>query len=145
MGSAIWVNYGIGVCTTDLKIKSTKSVAKLISLAPDFNEYVKQVFADCDISKPILEDYLELDEDYQNGIAYILQEVINELTEINVTACDDINGKRYLLYQPLYPWQMTNLEKGLDKQTVEDILTRYISVITNTEFAIDEISAENCG
>ena len=45
MGSAIWVNYGIGVCTTDLKIKSTKSVAKLISLAPDFNEYVKQVFA----------------------------------------------------------------------------------------------------
>lgn len=145
MGSAIWVNYGIGVCTTDLKIKSTKSVAKLISLAPDFNEYVKQVFADCDISKPTLEDYLELDEDYQNGIAYILQEVINELTEINVTACDDINGKRYLLYQPLYPWQMTNLEKGLDKQTVEDILTQYISVITNTEFAIDEISAENCG
>lgn len=145
MGSAIWVNYGIGVCTTDLKIKSTKSVAKLISLAPDFNEYVKQVFADCDISKPTLEDYLELDEDYQNGIAYILQEVINELTEINVTACDDINGKRYLLYQPLYPWQMTNLEKGLDKRTVEDILTRYISVITNTEFAIDEISAENCG
>ena len=145
MGSAIWVNYGIGVCTTDLKIKSTKSVAKLISLAPDFNEYVKQVFADCDISKPTLEDYLELDEDYQNGIAYILQEVINELTEINVTACDDINGKRYLLYQPLYPWQMTNLEKGLYKRTVEDILTRYISVITNTEFTIDEISAENCG
>lgn len=145
MSSAVWVNYGIGVCTSDLKIKSTKAVAKLISLAPDFEEHVKQVFKGCDIQKPTLEDYLELDEDYQNGIAYILQEVINELTDINVTACDDINGNRYLIYQPSYPWLMTNLEKGLDKQTIKDILTRYISVITNTEFTIGDVSAENCG
>ena len=145
MSSATWVNYGIGVCTSDLQIKSLAAVKELVALSPRLEKEIADYFMDCEIDMPEIDDYLEYDQDCCNGIAYLLRQVMIDAEDLKFTACDDYDGRRYIMYQPSFPWDMSDEEKSLSKDTVAGIITKYVSVITDDHFDIVDISAENYG
>lgn len=145
MSMETWINYGIGLCTSDLKIKSEDAIKELISLVPELKEEVEKYLADNGIEHPSVEDYLEFDEDFLNGISYYLERAISKIEDLNVFACDDYEGNRYLIYAPAYPWEQTESDRQLTREKVEEILSKYVSIITDDEFTIDDIKAENFG
>lgn len=100
MSSVTWVNYGIGVCTSDLQIKSLEAVKELIALSPRLEKEIEEYFEDCKIDIPEIDDYLEYDQDCCNGIEYLLQQVMIDAEGLKFTACDDSEGRRYIMYQP---------------------------------------------
>ena len=145
MSTCTWITHGIGLCTSDVKVKSVEAIQELVALAPNFERKVKAYFADCGIENPQIEDYYAFDEYDRNGIAYFLQEVINEAEDIWVCACDDLAGRRYIIYEPSFPWELDERSKALTRKNVVDIITRFVSVISEDKFTIDDVSAENYG
>lgn len=79
------------------------------------------------------------------GLASILSEAIEEAEGIVFTACSDFDGVQYLIYQPSYPWERDGRERSLTKDQVEEILNRYVSILTDEEIEIDDQSVENGG
>lgn len=94
MAYKTWHNYGYGVCVTKLKIDSPERVGKLIGLTKHFCKDVQQYFDECEITEPTMDDYEELDQDYYNGMAYVLQQVIMEKEHLELSVCDDFEGNR---------------------------------------------------
>lgn len=145
MSYSTWHIYGYGVCTSDLKVNSAERIEKLLAFAPEYRKDIHEWLEDCDIKKPRVVDYLDFDQDYGNGIATILKEVIRESEGIEFDACDDFDGKRYLIYLPSYPWQMTELDRTMTKEKLDETLKKYISIISDSEIAIDFQEVENGG
>ena len=88
---------------------------------------------------------MEFDQDCHLGLATILSEVIAEVEGINLTACDDYDGNAYLLYKPMYPWQMGDTDCGQTEEKIVGIFRRYISILTDTPIEIDYQEVENGG
>ena len=88
---------------------------------------------------------MEFDQDCCLGLATILSEVIAETEGINLTACDDYDGNAYLLYKPMYPWQMDDIDCGQTEEKIAGIFRRYISILTDTPIEIDYQEVENGG
>lgn len=145
MSMKTWINYGIGVCTSELEIKSLEAIKALVALSPCLEKDLKEYFEDCEIESPEIADYLEYDEDCRSGLAYLLQRVINDVENLMFTACDDYEGRIYLIYQPSYPWDMTDKEKSLSEADIKDILAKYLSMVTDDDLDVGEIEAENFG
>lgn len=99
-----WHTYGYGVEMTDITCDSVDRIKLLLSVAPNFGKQVAEWFERWGITEPAVEDYVEFDQDYNLGLAYILQQVILEAEGIEFTACNDFDGRIYLLYGPSYPW-----------------------------------------
>lgn len=101
-----WHTYGYGICVSDIEAEKpdVKRLQSLLSLAPKLNKRIEQWLAEADISSPEYEDYMEFDQDYMLGLAYLLKEVILEEEVIEFTACDDFYGHTFLVYEPRYPW-----------------------------------------
>ena len=143
MGFTTWHNYGYGVRTDNLKIKSVESVAKLVALAPKLQKEIQSYFHECEVSEPEIEDYFEFVEDENNGIASLLKLVIEETEKLNLTACDDYEGRRYLLYQPSYPWEYSKTDLYLTEEKLNELYKKYLSVVTTDEFSTDYMEIEN--
>ena len=77
--------------------------------------------------------------------ATILKEVIEETEGIQMTACDDYNSVTYLLYQPSYPWELTDQERNLTEQQVAEIIGRHVRILTSKPIEIDYQAVENGG
>ena len=60
---------------------------------------------------------MEYDTDYGLGLAVILREAIQE---IELTACDDFACRKFLIYQPSYPWNLSDMERNM----TEDGMTK---------------------
>lgn len=101
MSSSTWVNYGYGVCLRKLEFNSVERIQELLSHAPGFRNSIYETFRKCGIENPTLDDYLEADHDFDNGMAYLLQGVIEEAENFQLTACDDYEGDRYLIFQAI--------------------------------------------
>ena len=145
MAYKTWHNYGYGVCVTKLKIDSPERVGKLIGLTKHFRKDVQQYFDECEITEPTMDDYEELDQDYYNGMAYVLQQVIMEKEHLELSVCDDFEGNRYLWYMPDYPWFTPWLFRFISEKKVERIIRKYLSMLTDDEFEVEYLSAENGG
>lgn len=89
-----WHTYGYGICVSDIEAEKpdVKRLQSLLSLAPKLNKRIAQWLAEADLSSPEYEDYMEFDQDYMLGLAYLLKEVILEAEVIEFTACDDFTG-----------------------------------------------------
>lgn len=141
-----WSVNGYGICTND--IETTKDrVENLLSLAPNFNNIIQTYFKECDIENPSLDDYLEYDEDYCSGIAYLLQQVIEEKENVRLDIAEDFDCYYYLLLCPHYTWSnITMEEKKLDAiAKVDNLFKKYISILTDKNIDIDYQSVENGG
>ena len=97
------------------------------------------------IESPTIEDYYEYDENDGCHLAAILRMVILETEGVEFTACNNFSDQDFLLYEPIYPWGLTEIDKTMTKEKLESILCKYLSMITEIvpEFGYQE--AENGG
>lgn len=145
MSYSTWHNYGYGICTSDLKVDSVERIEKLLEYAPEYRKEIHDWFDDGDNAEPTLDDYLDFDQDYNNGIAAILQAVIKEATGIEFAACDNFDCMRYLIYMPSYPWNMTERDRSITQDELDEVLKKYVSIITDSKLDIDFQEVENGG
>lgn len=140
-----WITYGYGVRTDNIKVKSLEALQNLIALAPLVKEDFKNWFEENNIESPTIEDYYEYDDNDGCHLAAILRMVILETEGVDLTACNNFSDEDFLLYEPLYPWGLTEIDKTITKEKLEGIFNKYLSMITEnvTEFGYQE--AENGG
>lgn len=145
MSFVSWHTYGYGVKVSEIGNISMPKVVELIQTAPkyavDFNKWLK----DCEIEEPTLEDLQEFDEDYCIGLATIMQQIILELEQLELVACNDFDGDTYLLFPQGYPWDMTEREKNLKAPDIQRLLVKYFSKITDETITVDFYEPENGG
>ena len=145
MSYDIWHNYGYGICVDDIGEENIERLQTLLLQAPEVKAKIESWLTERKIKAPSWDDYMEFDQDYHLGLATILSEVIAEAEGINLTACDDYNGNVYLLYKPMYPWQMSNMDCGQTEEKIVGIFRRYINILTDTPIEIDYQEVENGG
>lgn len=89
----IWIRH---LCFRDRSEKpDVKRLQSLLSLAPKLNKRIEQWLAEAEIHSPEYEDYMEFDEEYMLGLAYLLKEVMLEAEAVAFTACDDFAEIRF--------------------------------------------------
>ena len=137
-------NIGYGFRTDNIHIASAERVRALIHLAPDYEAWVLGVFSEDKITDPSLEDYLNLDDD-ANGIATVLAEVIGDVEHISLTHCVDFDGRIYLIYQPKYPWEISEAEKTLTPEKLDEMLRKYAAIVSDDAIELDYQKVENVG
>lgn len=145
MGFQTWHNYGYGICTSDIAEPSIEQLNALLDCAPEFKEKINGWFAENDIADPTFDNYMEYDETYMYGLATLMQEVIDEAEGVTFTACSNFDGDQYLIYQPSYPWNRTDADVGLTQEKIDEILTRYMSILSDESIEIDYQAVENGG
>ena len=145
MSYSTWHNYGYGVCVDDISTQDMGRLQALLELAPKFKAKIDGWFSELEVEEPSWDDYMEFDQDFYLGLATILKEVIAEAEGIDLTACDDYDGKDYLLYQPMYPWKMDDIDCGMTEERVAGILRHYIGILTDDPIEIDYQEVENGG
>ncbi len=145
MSYSTWHNYGYGICVDDIKAQDVSRLRALLELAPEFKTKIEGWLSESEVEEPSWDDYMEFDQDFQLGLATLLKEVIEETEGITLTACDDYDAVTYLLYQPTYPWKITDAERDLTKERLNDIFARYVRVLTDDPIDIDYQEVENGG
>lgn len=145
MSYSTWHNYGYGICVDDINTQNVERLRALLELAPEFKAKIEDWLSELDIKEPSWDDYMEFDQDYCLGLATILKEVIAEAEGIDLTACDNYDSIAYLLYQPMYPWDMSESDRGLTKEKVAELFRRYASILTDTPIEVDDQAVENGG
>ena len=140
-----WHTYGYGIRTDDIKVKSVEALQALLSLAPLTQQDFKEWFEINKIETPTLEDYYEYEETDGCHLAAILRMVIMETEGVEFTACNDFNDRDYLLFEPLYPWGLTDTDRAMTKERIEEIFQKHLSIITNNVPMCDYQEAENGG
>lgn len=145
MSYCTWHNYGYGICTDDIEEHNIARLQALLARAPKFSAAVHAWLAEEDIESPTWDDYMAFDDAYDLGLATILKEVIQENEGLELTACDEENGTAYLLYQPRYPWEMTEQDKAVTKEYLQGIFRQYVMILTDTPVETCFQAVENGG
>lgn len=100
MSYCTWHEYGYGFCFEDLGENAIKKIEK------HFN----------------WEDFYE--EAYDSG-----EQIANELNDISgcngFLTCFDYDNNVYVIYSAGYPWYMTDKDKEMTEQSVENIIISY--------------------
>ena len=136
---------GYGICTSEIKIRSVEALEKMLDKAPEYKDMIHSYFAECEIQNPTIQDYLNFDQDYGNGLATLLQHVVLEADEIEFVSCRNEDGKQYLLYSPVCPWLMHEDEKALTREKVDEIFSKYTSIVSEEEVVPDYEMVVNYG
>lgn len=145
MSYRTWHNYGYGICVDDIKTKNVSRLQALLELAPEFKAIIEGWLSELEVEEPSWDDYMKFDQDFYLGLATILKGVIEEAEGIDLTACDNYDSVAYLLYQPMYPWNMDSYDRGLTEEKAAEIFRRYISILTDDPIDIDYQEVENGG
>ena len=136
---------GYGFSVDDIDTTAVK-IRRLLLSAPEFDKEVRNELKDIGIVNPTLEDYLEYDQDYSSGLAYILQQVIKEAEDIDLVIADNFDCEWYVLLCPAYPWEnISKQQKSLSIEKVTEIFNRYINILTDSPVSIEYQSVENGG
>lgn len=143
MSFTTWHNYGYGLRTDNITIKSVEDLAELLRLAPEFEKEMQLYFEDCDIEEPEIDDYFEFQEYDNHGLASLMKMVLKETEQVEFTDCGDYDGLQYLMYQPSYPWELSERDLKLTEEKLEKMLKKYFSVITDDEITPGYIEAED--
>lgn len=143
-----WSTDGFGFCVDDIKT-TPERVLKLAALNEetlnDLREYLDAIYEDGYKDKDLtMDDFSDFEGNYgEHGLSTILREVIEK--ELPIVFADDFDCVNYILYCPSYPWTLHEKEKSLTKDDVEEILTKYIKILTDESIDIDFYSVENGG
>ena len=128
--------YGFGVELSQLGEISLERLEQLIDMAPIFKSKILNCFKYEKIEKPTLENYFEFDEE-NLGLPTLLKEVIFELEGIDLTACEDLNNRQYLLYESKYPWNMTTIDCFMTPERLSNLYRKYLKIISDLDFVIE--------
>lgn len=140
-----WHNYGYGICTDDITERSIERLKNLLALAPEFNAQMQKWLADSEIEDPAWDDYMGFDQDCCMELAALLKEVILEVEGLDLLACDSEDGDKYLIYEPSYPWKLSEVERSLTEERLQEMFKRYIGVLTDKPIDITYQEVENGG
>lgn len=136
---------GYGFSVDDIVTTAAK-IRRLLLSAPAFDKEVRSELKDIGVVAPTLEDYLEYDQDYNSGLAYIIQQVIKEAEDIELVIADDFDGEWFVMLCPSYPWEnISKQQKSLSIEKVTEIFNRYINILTDSPVYIRYQSVENGG
>ena len=160
MSWTTWSIYGYGIDNTNVPCTIAKQCF-LMAEAPKFLENFLQKYGDEDnvadlmkyckkhpeASDEEITDKFHLDNDDFHcmlestdtesgdnafyGIISILAEVIYEKYRIAMTACDDFDGTQYLIYEPRYPWAMTEIDKTMTTDKLYECVAEVLKKITD--------------
>ena len=133
--------YGFGVDLSQLGNVSLDRLEQLIGMAPVLESKILKWFKEENINKPKLEDYYEFDEE-NLGLPTLLKEVIFELEGVDLTACEDLNNKAFLLYESKYPWNMTPVDCFMTPERLSSLYRKYIKIISDSDYDIECHSVE---
>ena len=92
-----WHNYGYGICVDDIRTKDLEQLKKMLKLAPRLDQKIQDWMERSAFEVPGWDDYMAFDVDFYLGLAAILKAVIEEAEGITLTACNDCEGRKYLL------------------------------------------------
>ncbi len=145
MSSSSWHNYGYGICTSDLDVDSVERIEMLLDRAPYYKEKIHGSFKTQNISSPTLEDYYCATRESEFEIADLLMEVLCEVTGLNFVSCDDSEDNYYLLYTPMYPWDMGEANKSATEEEVASLIKEYVSIVSDTVIEVAYQEVENWG
>ena len=145
MSYSTWHNYGYGVCVDNISTQDMERLQALLELAPKLKAKIDGWFSEQEVEEPSWDNYMEFDQDFYLGLATILKETIAETEGIDLTACDNYEGVPYLLYQPMYPWKMCDIDCGMTEERVAGIFRHYIGILTDDPIEIDYQVVENGG
>lgn len=145
MSFQTWHIYGYGICTSDIGETTVERIETLLLEAPELKKDIQKYFKEQEISSPEVIDYLEYDQEYRLGLVSLLKEAIEESEEIQLTACEDFEEQIYLLYEPSYPWNVPEKERGLTEKKIKEILMKYVKILTDADIEYDYYSPENGG
>ena len=110
-------------------------------MAPVLESKILKWFKEENINKPKLEDYYEFDEE-NLGLPTLLKEVIFELEGVDLTACEDLNNRTYLLYESRYPWNMRPVDCFMTPERLSSLYRKYIKIISDSDYDIECHSVE---
>ena len=134
--------YGYGICTSVIPTEDVKKLEAVLAFAPAYNECLQEYFKEREIAEPSWDDYMDTDVDYYLGLPSILREVIEEAEGIGLTACDNFDGDKFLLYEPKYPWNLPYAEKDLTEDKLREMFEKYVLILTDEEVEVEYHSIE---
>lgn len=142
-----WHDYGYGICTDDINIDSVDRIEELLSFAPKFQEEINRWFKEQKITVPTIQDYLDFADDNDGfyGIAFILREVIKEAECVELYSCDNFDGFNFLIYMPRYPWNMTDIDRCMTEEKLNEMLDKYVGILSDQFIDIDYQEVGNGG
>ena len=140
-----WHTYGYGVKVSEIGYVSFRKVVDLVQSAPEYAVEFNKWLSEYDVDYPTVDDLEEFDEDYCLGLVTVLKEVILEVEKVELTACEDFDGEKYLLFEQTYPWRMSDFEKSLKEEDIQSLMVKYFSRITDEAITIDYYNPENGG
>lgn len=132
--------FGYGVDLSELNLENLEGFIKNYDY-----EYYKDMLEDFNDNKQDLTDGKILDylNDYSNGYGYYgisayLSDMINEKEDLELECYDEVvNG---YIYVPMsYPWEGNQNTKNLTKEKLQEILEKYLSLITKKEIVCEEL------
>lgn len=129
----------------DIKTRDVTRLESMLKLAPNLDREIHDWLEECSVSKPEWDDYMEFDQDFMLGLATILQKVIEEAEGLCLTACDDCDSRTYLIYQPRYPWALTQADWKLTEEHLAAMFGRYVGILTDEVVDVDYQEVENGG
>ena len=136
MSYSTWHNYGYGIRVDDIKGQSVERLQALLKLAPELDQKIRAWLSELDIAEPDWDDYMDFDQVYYLGLATILQQVIEEAEGLRLT---------YLIYQPCYPWEITDRERDLTEESLVQIFSRYVNVLSDEPIEVGSQDVKNGG
>ena len=101
-------------------------------------------FTEGDFLPPIY-FYLVINQNRWNALPPDLQKVIEEAEGLCLTACDDCDSRTYLIYQPRYPWALTQADRDLTEEHLAAMFGRYVGMLTDEVVDVDYQEVENGG
>ena len=131
MSYTTWHNYGYGICVDDIKTRDVTRLESMLKLAPNLDREIHRWLEECSISEPVWDDYMEFDQDFMLGLC--------------LTACDDCDSRTYLIYQPRYPWALTQADRDLTEEHLAAMFGRYVGMLTDEVVDVDYQEVENGG
>lgn len=140
-----WHNYGYGICVDDIRTKDLEQLKKMLKLAPRLDQKIQDWMERSAFEVPGWDDYMAFDVDFYLGLAAILKAVIEEAEGITLTACNDCEGRKYLLYQPCYPWQLSENTRELTQERLDTLFRKYVKMLTDEEVEVSYQEVENGG
>lgn len=142
------ITYGHGICTDNIHTTIDK-IKTLLTMAPRAYDLC------CDAFKDAEDDGIDTVDEFADyigqgwshheeaGLATILAVVINECEDIMLLATTDSCANAFLIMPEKLPWKLTDKQKALTEESLNDIFRKYINVLTDEPIIIEYQSIEN--
>lgn len=140
---------GFGACVTKIaKSANAERIAALIEMAPELKAELLKTYGVERIEDLKTDDIRDYASERTNiGTSTgIIALAISRAENIGMLATTDYNDDEYIIFCARYPWEeCTEEEKALTPEKLQDILWKYLSVISDKRPDVDYCNVEQFG